>query len=771
VSTSTSEGATASTVGTDGTDAAHHRTCPLCEAGCGLELTVRNDTVVRVRGDRENAFSRGFICPKGSALHHLHADPDRLRRPLVRHGDDPATASWEAVTWEEAFAVVEAGLRGVVERNGRDAVAIYMGNPSVHSLGPTLFNGTLVKALGTTNVFSASTIDQMPKHVSSGYLYGNPLLIPVPDLDRTDHLLILGANPYASNGSLCTAPDFPGRLEAIQARGGRVVVVDPRRTETADHADEWVPIRPGTDAHLLVAMTQVLFAEGLADLGELAEVISGLDELRAAVDPFTPEVVAPVTGIDADTIRRLARELVTAPTASVYGRVGTHTAAFGTIGAWAVDVLNVCTGNLDRPGGAMFATPAHDRGAGSGTGRGFVTGRRRSRVSGHPEVRGEYPVVALAEEITTPGEGQVRALVTVAGNPALSAPNSAAVEDALGQLEFMVSVDPYRNETTRFANVILPPPSPLERSEYHLAFFNMAVRNVAEWAPPLFAAPGPQEHEILGRLALIATGPDAGDDPSALDRLILEAALGGAIGTPGSPVADRTVADLLAHVTADPARTTPDHLVDVMIRTGAYGDWFGAVPGGISLDTLAASPHGLDLGPLVPRLPSALRTPSGTVELAPPALVADLDRLAASLDGPLADPDALVLIGRRQLRSNNSWMHNVNVLAKGRFRCTLLVHPDDAARLGLVNGVEAEVSSRVGTVIAPVEVTDAMSPGVVSLPHGWGHDRPGAPFGVAGQRPGVNSNLLTDDTAIDPLSGNAVLNGIPVTVSPSSAAS
>ena len=457
--------------------------------------------------------------------------------------------------------------------------------------------------------------------------------------------------------------------------------------------------------------------------------------------------------------------------AAVYGRIGTHTAAFGTIAAWAVDVLNVCTGNLDRPGGAMFATPAHDRGPGSGKGRGFVTGRRHSRVSDHPEVRGEFPVVALAEEITTPGEGQVRALVTVAGNPAVSAPNSAAVEQALGQLEFMVSVDPYRNETTRFANVILPPPSALERSEYHLAFFNMAVRNVAEWAPPLFDAAGPQEHEILGRLALIATGPEAGDDPAALDQLVLEGALGAAIAAPGSPVADRTVAELLALVTADPTRTTPDHMVDVMIRTGTYGDWFGAVPDGISLDTLAASPHGLDLGPLVPRLPSALRTPSGTVELAPPAVIADLDRLAATLDAPAPDPDALVLIGRRQLRSNNSWMHNVNVLAKGRYRCTLLVHPDDAARLGLEHGADAEVRSAVGVVSAPVEVTDAMSPGVVSLPHGWGHDRPGAPFGVAGQRPGVNSNLLTPGTAIDPLSGNAVLNGIAVTVSPSSPSS
>ncbi len=760
----------AAEAGTPPQEVLHHRTCPLCEAGCGLELTVRDDTVVRIRGDRDDPFSRGFICPKGSALHRLHADPDRLRRPLLRRGSDPGSASWEEVGWDDAFAVVEERLRGVIDRHGRDAVAVYLGNPSIHSLGPTLFNGPLIKALGTTNVYSASTVDQMPKHVSSGYLFGNPLLIPVPDLDRTDHLLILGANPYESNGSLCTAPDFPGRLEAIRARGGKVVVVDPRRTTTAQHADQWVPIRPGTDAHLLVAMVQVLFSEGRVELGALAPIVSGVDEVAAAVAPFTPEAVAPVTGIDPETTKALARELAAAPTAAVYGRIGTHTVAFGTIAAWAVDVLNALTGNLDRPGGAMFSTPAHDRGPGPGKGRGFTIGRRHSRVRGYPEVRGELPVAALAEEITTPGDGQIRALVTVAGNPVLSTPNAAALEQALGQLELMVSVDPYRNETTRFADVILPPPSPLERSEYHLAFYNMAVRNTAAWSPPLFPAVGPQEHEILGRLALIATGPDAGSDPAVLDRLLLEGALRAAVEAPDSPVADRSVEQLLALVTADPARTTPDHLVDVMIRTGAYGDWFGTVPGGLSLDVLAASPHGIDLGPLVPRLPAALRTPSGTVELAPTAVLADLARLRTALAGPLADPDGLLLVGRRHLRSNNSWMHNVDVLARGRFRCTLQVHPDDAHRLGLVDGGSAEVRSRVGCLVAMVEVTDSVSRGVVSLPHGWGHDRPGAPFTVAGQRPGVNTNVLTDHELMDPLSGNAVLNGIPVTVRAVSAA-
>jgi anaerobic selenocysteine-containing dehydrogenase len=744
----------------------HFRSCPLCEATCGLELTVRDGAVVRIRGDRANEFSKGFICPKGSALHRLHTDPDRLRAPVVRRGDDPATATWEEVTWDEAWSVVTDGLRGVIDRHGRDAVAIYMGNPSVHSLGPMIFNGPLVKALGTTNVFSASTVDQMPKHVSSGLLFGNPVLIPVPDLDRTDHLLILGANPYESNGSLCTAPDFPGRLERIRERGGKVIVVDPRRTKTAENADEWIAIRPGTDAHLLVAMLHVLFAEDLVHTGHAVSITSGLDEIRDAVEPFDPDSVASITGIDADTIRRMTRELAAAPTAAVYGRIGTHTVTFGTLASWAVDALNLCTGNLDSPGGAMFPLPAHDSGRGTGRGRGFVTGRRHSRVGGYPEVRGEYPAATLADEITTPGDGQVRALVTIAGNPAVSTPHAGRLDGALADLEFMVCVDPYRNETTRHANVILPPPSALERSDYHLAFFGLAVHNFAEWSPPLFPTDAPQEHEILGRLALIATGPEAGDDPAVLDTMLLHGALQRAIDATDSPIADRTIDELLPILFADPDRTGVDRIIDVMIRTGAYGDWFGAVPDGISLDSLAVNEHGIDLGALNPRLPDVLRTRSGTIELASEPILGDLRRLADTLAEPAPDPDALVLIGRRHLRSNNSWMHNIDVLAKGRFRCTLQVHPDDADRLGLVDGADAEITARVGVLVAQVEFTDTVSPGVVSLPHGWGHDRPGTAARVAEVRPGVNSNVLTDPLLLDPLSGNAVLNGIPVTVRP-----
>ena len=748
-----------------GTESTHFHTCPLCEATCGLEISLHRGadgavSVGRIRGDREDVFSHGFICPKGSTIKHLHEDPDRLRRPVIRRGDDPATATWEEVSWDEAFAEIDQRLTSVLDAHGRDAVAVYLGNPSAHNMAATLYSRPFLKALGTRNLYSASTVDQMPKHVSSGLLFGSADSIPVPDLDRTDYLLMLGANPYESNGSLCTAPDFPGRLAAIQARGGRFVVVDPRRTKTAAAADEHVFIRPGTDGHLLMALIHVLFAEDLVDLGPLAEHTTGVEDVRALVEPFTPEVVSTITAVDAATIVRLAREVAGAPSAAVYGRIGANTVAYGTLTSWAGDVINVLTGNLDRPGGAMFPLGAHSRPDKAGPGRGFTLGRHRSRVKGHPEVRSELPVATLADEIETPGEGQVRALVTVAGNPAMSTPNSDRLAAALDSLEFMVSVDPYLNETTRHANVILPGPTPLERASYDLAFYTLSVRNIANYSPASIDTDQPNESEILARLALIAAGQGADADP-AIIHAMLEDGLLQRVVADGSPLAGRDPAELAAQLVAvDP----PSRLIEIMIRTGSYGDQFGLVPDGLNLTRLLDNPHGIDLGPLQPRMPAVLRTASGTIELAPEPIVTDVARMVASLD-ELGD-GSLLLVGRRHLRSNNSWMHNVNVLIKGKERCTLQVHPDDAGRLGLEDGGSAKVASRVGSVTAPVEVTTDIMPGVVSLPHGWGHDQPGTRMEVAATRPGVNSNVLTDEGAIDPLSGNAVLNGIPVTVAP-----
>jgi anaerobic selenocysteine-containing dehydrogenase len=735
----------------------HFRTCPLCEAMCGLELTMDGDTVVRVRGDRDDPFSRGFVCPKGASIGRLHDDPDRLRVPVIRRGDDPATATWDEVSWDEAFSEVQRLLVPVLDTHGRDAAAVYLGNPNVHNPGNAVYGRPLIRALGTRNIFSASTVDQMPKHVSSGFLFGSPDAIPVPDLDRTDFIVLLGANPAESNGSLCTAADFMGRLDAVQARGGTVVVVDPRRTKTAEHADVHLSIRPGTDAHLLVGLIALLFARDLVDLGAVGELVDP-DDLRAvrdAVAPWTLDAVATATGIDAAAIDDLAGQLAAAPSAVVYGRIGTHTVEFGTVASWATDVLNVLTGNLDRPGGAMFPLAAHQQ-RGKGSGRGFITGRHTSRVKGYPEVRSELPVATLADEIETPGEGQVRALITVAGNPVLSCPDSTRMDAALATLDAMVSIDPYLNETTRHAHVILPPPGPLTRSHYDLAFTTLSVRNVVKWSPAAVAHDGPQEHEILARLALIVSGLGATADPGIIDAMVLDAVV-----ARGAKALGRDAAELAA-LTDGPGRSAIDRVLDAMIRLGAYGDGFGATPDGLDLDQLADAPHGVDLGPLDSRLPEILKTPSGRIDIAAPVILADLPRLQASLDRP----ERLVLVGRRHLRSNNSWMHNVEVLVKGKVRCTLQVHPDDAAELGLAHGDAAEVRSRVGAVVAPVEVTDAIRPGVVSLPHGWGHDRSGTRMGVATEHAGVNANVLTDPDVLDALSGNAVLNAIPVTVTP-----
>jgi anaerobic selenocysteine-containing dehydrogenase len=740
------------------------RTCPLCEATCGLELTLDDHGgVERVRGDRDDVFSHGYVCPKAVALKELHDDPDRLRTPLVRD----AAGSLVPATWDEAFARCEQGLREVVARGGRDAVALYLGNPSVHNMSGPLYGRVLAKALGTRNVYSASTVDQLPKQLASGLMFGTGTTVAVPDLDRTDYLLVLGANPFASNGSLMTAPDARGRIAGIQARGGRVVVGDPRRTRTAAAADEHVPIRPGSDALLLIAMAAVLFEEELVAVGRLAPLVAGLDALREAAAPFTPERVAPATGIPVATIRRLARELAAAPRAAVYGRMGTTTQAFGTTASWLVDVLNTLTGNLDRAGGAMFPLPAigaaNARGE-QGRGRGLRTGRWASRVRGLPEMLGELPAACLAEEIETPGEGQVRALITVAGNPVVSTPNAARLDAALESLDFMLSLDIYVTESNRHADVILPAASPLERGHYDLALYSFAVRNVANYSPPAVPLPDGAQDEwrTLLKLTGIAVGQLAADvDVDALDDFVALDVLRREAGGPSSSVAGRDPQELLEALAP---RRGPERLLDAMLRSGPYGDGFGARPDGLSLAALEAAPHGIDLGPLQPRLPDALRTASGKVELAPEPVIADLPRLLELLDARAEGQ--MVLVGRRHLRSNNSWMHNLPGLVRGPERCTALVHPDDASRLGLRDGAPVRVRSRVGEVELPVELDAEIMPGVVSIPHGWGHGVDGVGWRVAADNPGVNSNLLADEQQLDPLSGNAVLNGIPVELAP-----
>jgi anaerobic selenocysteine-containing dehydrogenase len=732
------------------------RTCPLCEATCGLRLEVAEGRVTRIQGDGDDPFSHGFICPKGSTLGALHTDPDRLRAPLARRG-----GRHEKVSWQEAFAEVERRLGEIVTAHGPDAVAVYIGNPNAHNFANTLAIRPLAKALSTKNVYSASTVDQMPKHVACGLVFGHPLAIPVPDVDRTSFLLLLGANPLESNGSLATAPDWPGRLDAIRRRGGRVVVVDPRRTRTAARSDLHVPIRPGTDAALLAGIARALLIEGLAAPGRLAGLTTGIGRVEQAVAGFTPGRVEAFTGVPAETTLSLARDLAAAPTAAVYGRIGTHTTAFGTLAAWLVDVLNVLSGNLDRPGGAMFPHAAHEPRRRSP--RAFRTGRWHSRVRGLPEVLGELPVATLADEIETPGPGQVRALITVAGNPALTAPDAGRLGEALAALELVVCVDPYLNATARHAHVVLPPPSALQRSHYDLAFTALSVRNVADFSPAVLDRDPecPSEFEILVRLTAIGAGLGADTDPVALAEATLAGRVAEAVGDPASPVHGRDADEIVAALGDRPVE---ERILDFMLRTGHRGDAFGANPDGLSLAVLERHPHGLDLGPLEPRLPDALATMSGLIELAPAPLLADLERLEQALER--AVPDSMALVGRRQLRTANSWTHNVSVLVRGKDACTAHVHPDDAARIGLAHGALARVSSSAGTIELPVEVTDTVMPGVVSIPYGWGHGLSGTRQAVAAAHPGVNVNVLTDASVVDPLSGTAVLNGIPVEITP-----
>ncbi len=727
----------------------HFHTCPLCEATCGLAIDVDpgQRTVLKVRGDDEDVFSRGFACPKGLSIAELDEDPDRLRAPLVDGVE---------VTWEEAWAAVADRLGRVIEAHGRESIAMYLGNPNVHNLAGAFYTPAVAKVLGSPYVFTASTVDQQPKHVSAALMFGHKLSIPVPDIERTDYLLILGADPLTSNGSLMTAPDMPGRLRDLRARGGRLVVVDPRVSRTAKAADEHIGIRPGTDALWLAAIAQELIASGAAQMTQ--EGVAGLDALPDALAPFTPESVAAATRVSAEVTRRIAAELAAAPSAAVYGRMGTSTVRFGTTGSWLVDVINVLTGNLDRPGGAMFTTAAAGQASSSATSRPREVqfGRYATAVRGLPETFSEFPSAALAEEML---QGPVRGMITIAGNPALSVPNAEQVTEGLAGLDVMISIDCYLNETTRHADVVLPVPSVLERPHYDVAFMQLAVHNIANWSDAVFDTEQPQEWEIQCRLAGILQGLGAEADVDGVDTFILSTVIQKEVMAEGSPIAGKDPAWVLAQL--GDARG-PERFVDFLIRVGPYGDGFGDDPDGLTLEKVRAHEHGLDLGALRPRLPEVLLTPSGQVEVAPPAILADLPRLASALEDPT---DGLLLVGRRHLRSNNSWGHNLPSLVGGTNVSTLQIHPDDAAACGVADGGPATVTSAHGSVQATVEVTAKVTPGTVSMPHGWGHGQDGTRLSVAATVAGTNPNVLTGPE-VDPLSGNAILNGVSVTVVP-----
>lgn len=698
----------------------HFRACNLCEAICGLEITLEDSRVTSIRGDKADPLSRGFVCPKATALIDLQEDPDRLRRPLLREG-----STWREITWEHAFMFAAERLHAVRELYGADAVAIYRGNPTVHNWGLMTHSNHFLKRLGTRNHFSATSVDQLPHHLVSLWMYGHQYLQPIPDIDRTQHFLILGYNPMVSNGSIMTVPDFRGRLKELKARGGKLIVIDPRRTETAEVADSHHFIRPGTDAALLLAMLRVLFDEGRVQPGALAEHVDHLDEIRSLLEPFTLAFAAVCTGIDALTIRQLAIDFADAPAAACHGRMGVSTQRFGTLCQWAIQLLNLATGNLDRVGGTLLTHTAvmcagpdsHQKGS---------FGRRHSRVSGFPEFSGEFPVAAFAEEMLTPGDGQVRALVTVAGNPVLSTPNGRQLDRALTGLDFMLSIDLYLNETTRHAHLILPTTSPLEHDHFDIAFHKFTVRNTARYNPAILPKPEDAKHdwEIFVGLA-----------------------------------------EAHARVTGEvcPSIAPPAQMLDALLHDGPYGAANGrAAP--LNLKQLLDAPHGIDLGPLRPSLRERLCTPDGKIDCLPPAIPAEIARLQQTLTAAPGS-ETLLLIGRRHLRSNNSWLHNSHRLVKGPRRDQLMMHPRDLVARGLHDGQEVAVRSRVGEVRITILGTDELMPGTVSLPHGWGHAREGVRMVVAAEHPGVSANDLTDERWLDEVSGNAALNGVPVTVS------
>lgn len=697
------------------TTTTHYRACNLCEAICGLEIKVTDGNISSIKPDKNDPFSQGHICPKGVALQDLQNDPDRLRKPMQRTEN-----GWKEVEWNVAFDLVVDKLSAITAKHGDDAVAAYFGNPNVHNYGSLTHANAFLGHIKTRNRFSATSVDQLPHQLAALKLFGHQTMLPIPDIDRCNYFLAMGYNPMASNGSIMTVPNFPGRLKALKQRGGKMVVIDPRRSETAKVADEYHAIRPGFDAALILAMVNTVFAEGLA--AQMPDYVLGVEKLEHAVTEFTPERVAEMCGIDAITIRQMARDFAAADGAVCHPRMGCSTQEFGGITLWAGNMLNIVTGNLDRKGGSMFTQPAVDLVEGAKSNPGHFD-QWRSRVSSRPEFSGELPASCMVEEMATPGKGQIRALVTSAGNPVLSVPNGRALDEQLEKLEFMISFDFYLNETTRHADIILPPTPTLEHDHYDMIFNSFAVRNVTRYNEPVLPKPDGAYHdwEIFNEL--------------------------------GKRYAEK-VGKAVRNV------PPPHQLMDLGLQFGRYGAQAGH-PLELSLEKLKANPHGIDLGALQPCLPGRLQTPNKTIDLAAPFYLDDLPRVSAHLQ---QNSEGLLLIGRRHVRSNNSWMHNSHRLVKGKARDQLLMNPADLVSCGLSDGSTVKVASRIGEIEILVSASDEMKEGVVSIPHGWGHNRDGIRMGIASQHAGHSANDITDDQFIDLLSGNAALNGVRVTV-------
>ncbi len=689
-----------------------YRTCNLCEALCGLAIEVENNKVLTIKGDKKDVFSRGHICPKAVALKDLHEDPDRLKFPVKKVNGD-----WEEISWEEAFDTVARRLYEIQQHNGANSVAIYQGNPSVHNLGTSLFSPGFVRLLQTKNRYSATSVDQLGHHLAGEYMFGHMSLVPVPDIIRTDYWLILGGNPLVSNGSLMTAPNVAGKLKDIQKRKGKVVVIDPRRTETAKKADQHLFVRPGTDIWLLLAMIKLILEEDLVKLGHIKPFIASaqLDLLKDLLSELSITEVAGITGIKVESIINLTREFTLANSAVIYGRLGVSANKYGGLCHWAINTINILTNNFDKAGGAMLTNPAVELGKSRPGKKRFR--RWKSRVRGLPEFGGELPSSTLAEDMLTPGEGQIKALVTSCGNPVLSVPNGRKLDEAFESLEFYVAIDIYINESTRHADIILPPATGLETPHYGIAFHNLAVHNTAKYSnSSVDKEPGTKyDWEIFSELGAAyekcVKGPDF-----------------------------------------ESTKYTLTDVFDSLLISGKSG---------LTLEKLRQHPHGIDLGPLKSVIPNRLKTEDGMINIVPDIYISALKDLLIQK----VDAKGLLLIGRRALRSNNSWLHNSYRMVKGPNKCTMLIHPSDAEQRNILNGETVIVQSRVGAEEIEAELSSDMMPGSVSIPHGWGHHRPGIKLKIASVHAGISINDLIDEQVVDALSGVSVINGVPVEVS------
>jgi len=691
----------------------HHRTCNICEAMCGLEIQYQDKEVLSIKADRKDPFSQGHICPKAIALQDFYTDKERLKTPIKRTEN-----GWEDISWEQAFTEINEKFQGIQAAHGKNALGVYLGNPNAHKLGNAMFLPPFLKSLGTINRYSSASADQMPHHVASNYMFGAGMLIPIPDIDRTDFMLIIGGNPAVSNGSMMTAPNVLGRIKSIQQRGGKVVVIDPRRTETAKKADEHFFIRPEKDALFLLGMIHTIFEEKWVDLGHLAELIEGLEELEATAKDFSPEDIATFVGIDATDIRRIAKEMATAKSAVCYSRMGASTQTFGGLCQWLSNVFNILTGNCDKAGGAMFPLPAFDLLRRIKREQKSSYGRYESRVRKLPFFNGEFPVATLADEILMPGEGQIKAMITIAGNPVLSSPNGNRLGEALDKLDYMVAVDIYLNETTKHANIILPSTTGLETSHYDIFFNSFAVRNTAKYSPALFDKEETQleDWQILKEISSRLTG-----------------------------------------ITHD--GLTPELVLDMELKSGPYGEQ------GLSLKKLQENPHGIDLGPLKPCLIERLKTADGKIQLAPELFLDDVPRLKAVLSQPARNDNfPFELIGRRLVRSHNTWTQNSRRLVKGKNPCTLELNTEDAKAMNIADGATVTVISASGDIQIEVAISDDILQGVLSMPQGWGHNQVDTGMSVAATQAGVSMNDLTDINRVDLLTGNAALNGTPVAI-------